>query len=48
MNQEEMIKNLQERFDLTEIKAKVIYFTLEQYFSKGQKAPITEFQEYKK
>ena len=36
MNQEEMIKNLQERFDLSEVKAKIIFFTLEQYFSKEQ------------
>jgi len=39
VNQAEMIKNLQERFDLSEVKAKIIFFTLEQYFSKEQNHP---------
>jgi len=47
MNHEEMLKNLQERFDFSEVKAKVIFFTLEQYFSKEQnhQSDLTESED---
>lgn len=41
MNETDMIKNLQERFGLSEIQANVIYFQLQEHFANEAKTTRT-------